>query len=205
MSHRWLPVRKLEQAVPGFMATWPGTAPTNRDPEWPECLTPTKRDRHGSAANLRRAPDRPGYLVCVFVAGVAMAAAGGSDPLACTGSSSCSSARASAPSSCAPSTIPSPTPERLSDYYDDPIKVGIVLTMIWAIAGMFMGVWVAAQLAWPDLTFDAGWSSYGRLRPLHTSGVIFGFGGNGLIATASTSSSAPAARGSPTSSARGSC
>ena len=37
--------------------------------------------------------------------------------------------------------------------------------------------------AWPDLTFDAGWSSFGRLRPVHTTGVIFGFGGNALIAT----------------------
>ena len=46
-----------------------------------------------------------------------------------------------------------------------------------------MGVWVAAQLAWPDLAFDGGWSSFGRLRPTHTTGVIFGFGGNALIAT----------------------
>ena len=46
-----------------------------------------------------------------------------------------------------------------------------------------MGVWVAALLAWPELTFDAPWSTFGRLRPLHTSGVIFGFGGNALIAT----------------------
>ena len=48
---------------------------------------------------------------------------------------------------------------------------------------MFVGVWVAALLAWPDLRFDAAWSSFGRLRPVHTSGVIFGFGGNALIAT----------------------
>ena len=48
---------------------------------------------------------------------------------------------------------------------------------------MFMGVWVAAQLAWPDLAFDAAWSTFGRLRPTHTTGVIFGFGGNALIAT----------------------
>ena len=46
-----------------------------------------------------------------------------------------------------------------------------------------MGVWVAALLAWPELTFDAPWATFGRLRPLHTSGVIFGFGGNALIAT----------------------
>ncbi|EXL02329.1 cytochrome-c oxidase, cbb3-type subunit I [Aquamicrobium defluvii] len=78
---------------------------------------------------------------------------------------------------------PEPPTERLSRYYDDPTKVGIVLTMIWAVVGMFFGVWVAALLAWPDLTFDAGWASFGRLRPVHTSGVIFGFGGNALIAT----------------------
>ena len=78
---------------------------------------------------------------------------------------------------------PEPPAERLSHYYDDPTKVGIVLTMIWAVIGMFVGVWVAALLAWPDLTFDAAWASFGRLRPVHTSGVIFGFGGNALIAT----------------------
>ncbi len=79
---------------------------------------------------------------------------------------------------------PEPTEDREASYYDDPSKVGIVLAMAWAVFGMFMGVWVAAQLAWPDLAFDAGWSSFGRLRPTHTSGVIFGFGGNALIATA---------------------
>jgi cytochrome c oxidase cbb3-type subunit 1 len=78
---------------------------------------------------------------------------------------------------------PEPPAERLAHYYDDPTRVGIVLTMIWAVVGMFFGVWVAALLAWPDLTFDAGWASFGRLRPVHTSGVIFGFGGNALIAT----------------------
>src|SRR6187399_3524617 len=78
---------------------------------------------------------------------------------------------------------PEPGPERLETYYDDPTKVGIILAMIWAMAGLAAGVWVATLLAWPDFTFDAAWSSYGRLRPLHTSGVIFGFGGNGLIAT----------------------
>ena len=55
--------------------------------------------------------------------------------------------------------------------------------MVWAVFGMFVGVWVAWLLAWPDLTFDAAWASFGRLRPVHTTGVIFGFGGNALIAT----------------------
>ncbi len=78
---------------------------------------------------------------------------------------------------------PEPGPERLHHYYDDPIKVGIVLSMIWALAAMIMGDWVAWQLAFPDLRFDGAWSSFGRLRPIHTTGIIFGFGGNALIAT----------------------
>lgn len=78
---------------------------------------------------------------------------------------------------------PTPDPKRLERYFDDPTKAGIVLSMIWAVIAMFVGVWVAALLAWPDLTFDAAWASFGRLRPVHTSGVIFGFGGNALIAT----------------------
>jgi cytochrome c oxidase cbb3-type subunit 1 len=78
---------------------------------------------------------------------------------------------------------PEPTEDRSKSYYDDPTKVGILLALFWAVVGMGMGVWVAAQLAWPDLRFDAAWSSFGRIRPVHTSGVIFGFGGNTLIAT----------------------
>ena len=79
--------------------------------------------------------------------------------------------------------MPEPAEDRAASYYDDPTRVGIVIALVWAVVGMFMGVWVAAQLAWPDLRFDAAWSSFGRLRPVHTSGVIFGFGGNALIAT----------------------
>ena len=78
---------------------------------------------------------------------------------------------------------PEPTEDRTTSYYDDPTKVGIVLALVWAVVAMGIGVWVAAQLAWPGLRFDAAWSSFGRIRPVHTSGVIFGFGGNALIAT----------------------
>ncbi|MDB6182078.1 cytochrome-c oxidase, cbb3-type subunit I [Paracoccus fistulariae] len=78
---------------------------------------------------------------------------------------------------------PEPTEDRSASYYDDPTKAGIIIGMIWAVIGMGMGVWVAAMLAWPELRFDGAWSSFGRLRPVHTSGVIFGFGGNILIAT----------------------
>ncbi|MEM7224496.1 MAG: cytochrome-c oxidase, cbb3-type subunit I [Pseudomonadota bacterium] len=84
-------------------------------------------------------------------------------------------------------TYQGPTPEQLADrhkeYYDTPTKAGIVLAMIWAIFGFFVGDWVAWQLAYPDLNLDQAWSSFGRLRPAHTMGVIFGFGGNALIAT----------------------
>jgi cytochrome c oxidase cbb3-type subunit 1 len=78
---------------------------------------------------------------------------------------------------------PEPPRSRLESYYDEPIKAGIIASMAWAVVAMFVGVWVAALLAFPDLTFDGAWASFGRLRPVHTSGVIFGFGGNALIAT----------------------
>lgn len=78
---------------------------------------------------------------------------------------------------------PEPGAERLERYFDSPSKVGIVLAMIWGVFAMFIGDWVAWLMAYPEWTFDAAWASYGRLRPVHTTGVIFGFGGNALIAT----------------------
>lgn len=78
---------------------------------------------------------------------------------------------------------PEPPATRLAEYYDDPSRVAIILTMGWALFGMAVGDWVAWLLAYPTLTFDAAWASFGRLRPMHTTGVIFGFGGNALIAT----------------------
>ncbi len=78
---------------------------------------------------------------------------------------------------------PEPDGKSLLQYYDDPTKVGIVIAMIWAVFGMFIGDWVAWLLAYPEMTFNEAWASFGRLRPVHTTAVIFGFGGNGLIAT----------------------
>ncbi len=80
-------------------------------------------------------------------------------------------------------SAPQPSNERLAHYYDDPSKIGIVIAMVWAVFAMFIGDWVAWLLAFPEATFDAAWASFGRLRPVHTTGVIFGFGGNALIAT----------------------
>ena len=58
-----------------------------------------------------------------------------------------------------------------------------IVTVLWGIVGMLVGVILAAQLIWPDITFNIPWLSYGRLRPLHTNAVIFAFGGSALFAT----------------------
>jgi cytochrome c oxidase cbb3-type subunit 1 len=58
-----------------------------------------------------------------------------------------------------------------------------VMTVVWGIVGMLVGVIIAAQMAWPELNFGIPWLSFGRLRPLHTNAVIFAFGGCGLFAT----------------------
>ena len=58
-----------------------------------------------------------------------------------------------------------------------------IMTVVWGIVGMTVGVLIAAQLTWPALNFDIPWLSYGRLRPLHTNAVIFAFGGCALFAT----------------------
>ena len=58
-----------------------------------------------------------------------------------------------------------------------------VMTIVWGLVGMLVGVVIAAQLAWPVLNFDVPWLTYGRLRPLHTNAVIFAFGGSALFAT----------------------
>ena len=55
--------------------------------------------------------------------------------------------------------------------------------ILFAIIGMLVGVIIAAQLRWPTLFGGIDILSYGRLRPVHTSGVIFAFGGNALFAT----------------------
>jgi cytochrome c oxidase cbb3-type subunit I len=60
-----------------------------------------------------------------------------------------------------------------------------IVTVLWGIVGMLVGVIIAAQLAFPDFFLWDGvsWLSYGRLRPLHTNAVIFAFGGSALFAT----------------------
>ncbi|MFO1504957.1 MAG: cytochrome-c oxidase, cbb3-type subunit I [Steroidobacteraceae bacterium] len=68
-------------------------------------------------------------------------------------------------------------------YNDKVVTQFAVMTVVWGIVGMLVGVLIAAQLYWPALNLDLPWLSYGRLRPLHTNAVIFAFGGSALFAT----------------------
>ncbi|MFC7048514.1 cytochrome-c oxidase, cbb3-type subunit I [Emcibacter nanhaiensis] len=68
-------------------------------------------------------------------------------------------------------------------YNDGIVKAGVIATIFWGLAGFLAGDMIAWQLAFPVLNFDTEFTNFGRLRPLHTSAVIFAFGGNALIAT----------------------
>ncbi len=70
-----------------------------------------------------------------------------------------------------------------SVYNYDVVRQFTLMTLVWGIVGMSMGVFIAAQLVWPALNFDLPWTSFGRLRPIHTNIVIFAFGGGALFAT----------------------
>ena len=67
-------------------------------------------------------------------------------------------------------------------YNDKVVRQFAVMTVIWGIVGMLVGVIIAAQLVWPELNIGP-WLTFGRLRPLHTNAVIFAFGGCALFAT----------------------
>ncbi len=67
-------------------------------------------------------------------------------------------------------------------YNDDVVRLFTLATVFWGIVGFLVGILIAAQLAFPDLNIEP-YLNFGRLRPLHTSAVIFAFGGNALFAT----------------------
>ncbi|TNE34847.1 MAG: cytochrome-c oxidase, cbb3-type subunit I [Alphaproteobacteria bacterium] len=69
------------------------------------------------------------------------------------------------------------------NYNVDIVKAGVIASTFWGIVGFTVGLVIALQLTFPVLNFDLPWTNFGRLRPLHTSAVIFAFGGNVLIAT----------------------
>ena len=68
-------------------------------------------------------------------------------------------------------------------YDDDLIRFGVILTTFWGVVGFLVGLVIALQLAFPVLNLGLEWTTFGRLRPLHTSAVIFAFGGTALIST----------------------
>jgi cytochrome c oxidase cbb3-type subunit 1 len=82
-----------------------------------------------------------------------------------------------------PAALPPQEIDGKPNYQLGPIKLGAGLAVFWGIAGFLVGLWAALELAWPALNLDLPWFNFGRIRPLHTSAVIFAFGGNVLIAT----------------------
>jgi cytochrome c oxidase cbb3-type subunit I len=74
-------------------------------------------------------------------------------------------------------------PNEQQNYLDGPIKLATIASVFWGVVGFLVGTVIAWQLAFPALNFDLPWTNFGRLRPLHTSAVIFAFGGNVLLAT----------------------
>jgi len=136
-------------------------------------------------AQLTSAERQTALLLCAatMALGLAMLVAGLDDPFGIHGGLIMACGFAAMLAVIAGYYAPEPDGARLGHYYDDPSKVGVVLAMGWAVFGLVVGDWVAWLLVYPELTFDAGWASFGRIRPVHTTSVIFGFGGNALIAT----------------------
>jgi cytochrome c oxidase cbb3-type subunit I len=79
--------------------------------------------------------------------------------------------------------FPGLVPEQASRYDDDLIRWGVIATVFWGLAGFAAGLYIALQLAFPALNLNLEYTTFGRLRPLHTSAVIFAFGGNALLAS----------------------
>ena len=79
-----------------------------------------------------------------------------------------------------PKVSPAGGPDTI-DYNDGVVRAGALASTFWGLVGFLVGLVLALQLAFPVLNFDTAWLNFGRLRPLHTSAVIFAFGGNVLI------------------------
>jgi cytochrome c oxidase cbb3-type subunit I/II len=71
--------------------------------------------------------------------------------------------------------------ERFS--YDNKIvKAFIIATVVFGLVGMLVGLTIALQLVWPVVNFDFQYTTFGRIRPLHTNAIIFAFVGNAMFA-----------------------
>ncbi len=136
-------------------------------------------------AQLTRTERHVGFFlaVCLAFLGLTMAAAGNHDPMGVHGFMALGLGAVLIFAVGGTLEEPEPDPARLQRYYDDPTKVAVVLAMVWGVIAMGVGLWIASLMVWPDATFGQAWSNFGRLRPVHTTGVIFAFGGNALMAT----------------------
>lgn len=68
-------------------------------------------------------------------------------------------------------------------YYDNKIvKLFVLATIIWGVVGVLVGILVALQIAYPAFNFGIEYTSFGRMRPLHTNAIIFAFVGNAIFA-----------------------
>ena len=73
---------------------------------------------------------------------------------------------------------------RPSETYNDQIvRLFLLAAAVWGIVGMAIGVYAAAEMAWPSLNLGVPWLTFSRIRPDHTFGVIFAFGGSALMGT----------------------
>jgi cytochrome c oxidase cbb3-type subunit I/II len=63
-------------------------------------------------------------------------------------------------------------------YDDDIVRLFVIATITWGVVGMLVGVVIALQLAWWPANLGLPYTTFGRLRPLHTNAVIFAFTGN---------------------------
>ena len=72
---------------------------------------------------------------------------------------------------------------KAATYNDTVVRQFAIMAVVWGVVGTLMGVIIASQLVWPELNLGLPFTSFGRLRPLHTNAVIFAFGGCALFAT----------------------
>ena len=67
-------------------------------------------------------------------------------------------------------------------YYDNKIvRDFTIATLVWGIIGMIVGLLIAVQLYNPAANLGTAYTTYGRIRPLHTNAVIFAFVGNAIF------------------------
>jgi cytochrome c oxidase cbb3-type subunit I/II len=66
-------------------------------------------------------------------------------------------------------------------YDNHVVRAFAIATAIWGLVGTAAGLLIACQLFWPQLNLDTPFTTFGRIRPLHTNAVIFAFVGNGMF------------------------